>query len=460
LDFASVVVVLAMGGAKYIPPSPTGKGLRLAKPRRKGRLRVVCAVVFAFATIVSWQKEISRFILPQHPQRSACKEPSIAAPRPSVSAKFSIKRHIVQAGDTLYDIFHDLHLSVACLAECSDSCPEFAKLNDLQPEDELAVHVSRLDQEPTKLVYSSVDGATYTFYKTDEEWKCKEENPPPVVSYQSANGIITDSLYESCLRSEVPPSLVMDLADLFEYDIDFNSDIQEGDTFAIYYGEQVKNGRKIHSGPILAAEMAVGGQRHRAFFFELPDGYAGYFNEKGESLRKLFLKAPLRFSRISSTFTYKRFHPILRIFRPHLGIDYAAPKGTPVSALGSGTITFIGRRGGFGRYIEISHNATYKTGYGHLSAFNKHLHRGSKVVQGDVIGYVGSSGLATGPHLDFRFYKNGRPMNFLKTTFPYARSIPKGRHADFARKVQVYLAAMHGKGHVAEFAGSGAAPGP
>jgi murein DD-endopeptidase MepM/ murein hydrolase activator NlpD len=190
--------------------------------------------------------------------------------------------------------------------------------------------------------------------------------------------------------------------------------------------------------------MVVGGRCFQAFYYTLPDGSQGYFDSKGNSLQKLFLKAPLSYTRISSTFTYRRFHPILKIYRPHLGIDYAAPTGTPVCSLGDGTITYLGRRGGFGRFIAVRHNRHYKTTYGHLSRFAKGLHSGSRVTRGEVIGYVGSSGMATGPHLDFRFYRDGRPINFLKTEFPHARSIPKRLWTDFQHKYQTCLAALHG----------------
>ncbi len=443
-----------MRGARYIKRSPRGLGPWTLKPKRKIRLRWICALVFFFVVTAYYQKETSCPVTPQqHSQGPSCYEVGRTTPPPS-ARKSKIKQYVVQAGDTLYEIFQNLHLSVECLAECSGSCPEFTKLNHLQPEDELVVHVDRLDQEPFKLVYSSVDGSTYTFSKAGAEWKCEENNPAPVTNYRIARGVITDTLYDSCIRGQLPPALVMDLAELFEHEIDFNSEVQEGDTFAVYFEERLRNGKKIHSGPIVAAEMVISGERHLAFHYELPDGFKGYFNEEGESLRTLFIKAPLRYSRISSTFTNKRFHPILRTFRPHFGIDYAAPRGTPVSALGSGTVTFLGRRGGFGRYIEIRHNATYKTAYGHLSAFKKHLREGTKVAQGDVIGYVGASGLATGPHLDFRFYKNGKPTNFLKSEFPRARSVPRSVHQDFTGKIQTYMAALHGEGHFAENEGA------
>lgn len=360
--------------------------------------------------------------------------------------QFSIKHYKIRPNDTLHQILQRFSLPMECLAQWQESCKDYCKLSDLRPDDELTMHVRRSDQQIVKFIYATIDGSTYTFRKQGDAWKCQKDRIPPIPVVETVRGAITDNLYDSCIRAGLPASSIMDLADLFAYDIDFATDLREGDTFAIHFQEEVKEGRRIRVGPILAAEMVVGGERYRAFHYKLPDGYEDYFDFHGKSLRKLFLKAPLSYSRISSTFTYKRLHPILKIYRPHLGIDYAAPHGTPVSALGSGTITYLGRKGGFGNYIEIRHDQSYKTAYGHLAGYAKGLRTGSKVTQGQVIGYVGSTGLATGPHLDFRFYRDTKPINFLKTDFPNARSIPKSLWSDFETKRESYLAALNAKG--------------
>ena len=356
---------------------------------------------------------------------------------------FSIKHYTIKPNDTLHQVLQRFNLPIECAAQWQKSCQQYCKLSDLRPDDELILHVRREGQQVVKFVYSTIDGSTYTFRKIGNDWKCQKDRIPPIPVVETVRGTITDNLYDSCIRAGLPVASIMDLADLFAYDIDFVTDLREGDTFAVHFREEVKDGKRVRVGPILAAEMSVGGKSYRAFYYKLGDGYEGYFDVKGRSLRKLFLKAPLSYSRISSTFTYKRLHPILKIYRPHLGIDYAAPYGTPVSSLGYGTITYLGRKGGFGNYIEIRHNQHYKTTYGHLARFVKGLRVGSKVKQGDVIGYVGSSGLATGPHLDFRFYKNKKPINFLKTDFPNARSITKSQVPDFKRKREAYLGALH-----------------
>ncbi|HIC90700.1 MAG TPA: M23 family metallopeptidase, partial [Syntrophaceae bacterium] len=189
--------------------------------------------------------------------------------------------------------------------------------------------------------------------------------------------------------------------------------------------EYYRDGRWIKNGRILAAEFVNVGSKYQAFYFEDGKGHGDYYDSEGRCLRKQFLKSPLRYKRISSYFSRRRFHPILKIYRPHLGIDYAAPVGTPVESIGDGKIEFIGWKGDYGRFIRVKHNRNYITTYGHLSRFAKGLKKGSRIKQGQVIGYVGSTGLATGPHLDFRMIRNGRFVNPLKIQPPPVAPIRK-----------------------------------
>ncbi len=423
--------------------------MRPPKRRTWGMGRLLCVVFLANIGVLSWQ---NIFSLPNAPSPvpipaslTKLDYPDHFALRLEYLKQYSFKHYVIRPGDTLLQVMEKFHLPQDCLYAWQESCAGICRLDQLQPDDELTIRVGREDGQPVKFTYASVDGATYVFRKVGGKWECRQGSVQPVTILESVKGTITDTLYDSCLRAGLPANLIMDLADLFAYDIDFNTDLRPGDSFAVHFEDSVKGGKRVHSGPILAAEMMVGGERYQAFLYTFSDGYKDYFDAEGNSLRKLFLKAPLSYSRISSTFTKKRLHPVLKIYRPHLGIDYAAPTGTPISALGNGTITFVGKKGGFGRYIEIRHNGTYRTTYGHLSAFAKGLHKGMKVTQGDLIGYVGSSGLATGPHLDFRFYKDGKPIDFLKTDFPHAKSIPKSLQADFTKKLETYLSALHGK---------------
>jgi murein DD-endopeptidase MepM/ murein hydrolase activator NlpD len=234
------------------------------------------------------------------------------------------------------------------------------------------------------------------------------------------SGSVATSFYESALERGLPSDVIMAIADIFAWDIDFLVDIRPGDSFQVILRRYYRKGKSIGLDEVLAVRFVNQNRVHKSFYFIDSQGREGYYDRKGKSLEKAFLKSPLRYRRISSYFSSRRFHPILKIYRPHYGIDYAAPVGTPVESVGDGRVTFIGWKNGYGRYIKVRHNRTYVTGYGHLNRFAKGLKKGSRVRQGNVIGYVGSSGLATGPHLDFSLMKNGRYVNPLSVQSPPA----------------------------------------
>lgn len=244
-------------------------------------------------------------------------------------------------------------------------------------------------------------------------------------------GSIKTNLYEAMTSSGELPELVLNFADIFSYEIDFLTDPRVDDTFAVVYEKYYANGNFIRNGQILAARYINSGQEHLAIFFEEASGHKDYYSANGKSLRKAFLRSPLTYRRISSFFTRRRWHPILKIFRPHLGIDYAAPTGTPVATIGDGTVLSAGWNGGFGRLVKIRHPNGYTSTYGHLSKYAKGIRNGAKVARGQVIGYVGSSGLSTGPHLDFRLMKGRQFINFLSLKLPEASAISSQYSAQF-----------------------------
>ncbi|HWR99322.1 MAG TPA: peptidoglycan DD-metalloendopeptidase family protein, partial [Prolixibacteraceae bacterium] len=231
-------------------------------------------------------------------------------------------------------------------------------------------------------------------------------------------------------ENNLDPMLAIHLSDLFAWTIDFFA-IQKGDHFTVLYNQDYVKGEKIGIGVIHAAIFNSSGQDFYAIHFEQEDGQT-YFDEHGRSIRKEFLKAPLKFSRISSRFSGARMHPVLRIVRPHLGVDYAAATGTPVYTIGDGVvITKAYQAGGGGNFIKIKHNSVYTTTYMHLSKFAKGIQAGTRVRQGDLIGYVGSTGLASGPHLDFRVFMNGFPIDPLKLKSPPADPVTEKNMPDF-----------------------------
>jgi murein DD-endopeptidase MepM/ murein hydrolase activator NlpD len=243
------------------------------------------------------------------------------------------------------------------------------------------------------------------------------------------SAIIEHSLYVSLMQSDASPELAVKLSQIFAWQIDFYH-LQEGDYFKVIYDEMYVDSNLIGIGKIKAAYFCQEGKEFYAIPF-MQDSVFQYFDENGNSLRKAFLKAPLEFGRISSRFSRSRLHPILKTHRPHLGIDYAAPVGTPVRSTGDGVVIGAGYKGGNGRYIKIRHNSVYTTMYMHLSRFAKGIKKGVSVQQGKVVGYVGSSGLSTGPHLDYRFFINGTPVNPLTVELPPSHPVKKELRAEY-----------------------------
>jgi murein DD-endopeptidase MepM/ murein hydrolase activator NlpD len=234
----------------------------------------------------------------------------------------------------------------------------------------------------------------------------------------------------------LPTELALELSDIYAWTIDFFG-LQKGDSIRVYYDEQYVDSVRIGIGRIYAADFYHGKRWQEAIWFDNGEIH-NYFDAEGNSLRKAFLKAPLNYKRISSGFTYARKHPIYKVVRPHTGVDYAAPMGTPVVSIGDGVVTMKQYKGGGGHTVKIKHNSTYTTAYLHLSKYAKGLAVGKHVKQGEVIGYVGSSGSSTGPHLDFRVWKNGSPIDPLKMQSPPALPIPTQYKDTFATIVAGY----------------------
>jgi murein DD-endopeptidase MepM/ murein hydrolase activator NlpD len=238
---------------------------------------------------------------------------------------------------------------------------------------------------------------------------------------KTSSGTISSSLWATMIESNIDPMMAIRLSEIYAWTVDFFG-LEEGDQFKVVYDEQFVDSVPIGIGEIYAASFHHRGEELFAYSFE-QDGEKSFFDENGKSLRRQFLKAPLRFSRISSGYSNSRFHPILKIRRPHRGVDYAAPTGTPIYSIGDGTVYRKGYTKGAGYYIKIRHNSVYTTGYNHLSRYPRGIKVGQRVKQGDIIGYVGSTGYSTGPHLDFRMWKNGNAVDPLKIKAPPVKPI-------------------------------------
>jgi murein DD-endopeptidase MepM/ murein hydrolase activator NlpD len=312
----------------------------------------------------------------------------------------------------------------------------------LKPQDELELHHDS-SGDLAKLVYrqSPIDIVEAT--RAGDQWTGARLDVPVDRRVVLVTGVLKDNLFESMERAGERPQIVMDFAEIFAWDFDFAADSQPGDRFRMLVEKVFTGDQFVKYGRILAAAYESEGQVHAGVYFKDKDG-SGYYTPKGESLRRAFLKSPLEFTRVSSTFSRGRRHPILGGVRPHLAVDYAAPLGTPIFAVADGTIESAGWSGGGGNTIVLRHRANFKTMYNHLSHFAKGIRAGTTVRQRQVIGYVGSTGLSTGPHLDYRVMKDGRFVNPLKQTFLPGQPISPSNHTAFAQASSALLAQLRG----------------
>jgi murein DD-endopeptidase MepM/ murein hydrolase activator NlpD len=271
--------------------------------------------------------------------------------------------------------------------------------------------------------------------------KIEKKELATVIKRYKSQGVIHSSLWKAMASQNMPLEIILSFADIFKWKIDFLTDTKEGDSFKVIYEiEEIYRKNTILSSRIIGAQYKTSSKTHNAFYFKAKNSKGDYFNENGKSLKSTFLKSPLQFRTISSYFTTSRFHPILKYPRPHLGIDYAAPKGTPVTTVGDGVVIKAQYdTGGFGNLVIIKHSNGYETYYGHLSKYGKGIKRGTRVSQGQIIGYVGNTGLATGPHLDFRIKQNGKFFNFLKMKHPPKTILTNEDKKNFKEKVQISL---------------------
>lgn len=256
----------------------------------------------------------------------------------------------------------------------------------------------------------------------------------------SAVGTIESAFYNAAKKAHLPDNIIMELADLFAWDINFALDIRYGDSFSVLYEEKYQNDKKIGTGNILAAEFINKGKSYRTVRYSDANGKTNYYAPDGRSMRRAFLRSPVHFTRISSRFNPNRLHPIYKTKRPHRGVDYAAPRGTPIMSSGDGVVTFAGTKTGYGKVVIIKHGERYSTLYAHMNAFAKGMRRGKRVTQGQTIGQVGSTGWATGPHLHYEFRVDGAHRNPLTVKLPLAQPIAKQFRADFEAHSEPMLA--------------------
>jgi len=384
------------------------------------------------------------------PDRGPRSEESLALPEPSSAARPTQRQTIprfrptktitVAAGDTLSGIFLRVGLGANDVQTVLHAGTEAKRLSRLQPGQTLAF---TLEKGRLRALHYTID-ALKTLAVTRDDGGFQAELQQKTVEYRIryAAGTIHDSLFVDGQRAGLSDALIMELAAIFGWDVDFALDLRPGDRFAVLYRAGYLEGEKIEDGAIVAAEFINQGRRYRAVRFTDAAGRSSYYSPDGHSMRKAFLRTPVDFRRISSRFQKERFHPILGRRRPHMGVDYAASVGTPIKAAGDGRVIFRGWKGGYGRVVIVRHAHRISTLYGHMSRFNRRVKSGSRVKQGQVIGYVGQSGLATGPHLHYEFRVNGVHRNPLTVKLPAAAPIAAASREAFKAEAAQRLAQL------------------
>lgn len=364
------------------------------------------------------------------PRTAAAEEGAPVQEATTNLADGSVQKGVIGDGQTVSQLLDD-YLSPAAVKELETSCQEVFPLTGIRAGHAFAVTLYEGDFK--RFEYEIDREKKLVVQKTDNGFEVSEKKLAFDTYTVRLDGEISLSLFGALERIGEHGELAMRLADIFGWQIDFIRDIRVGDSFRVLVEKRMRNDKFMGYGDILAAEFVNQGQRHSGYLFHDESGLPGYYDVQGDSLRKAFLKAPLEFSRISSDFSWKRLHPILKKYRPHPGIDYAAPTGTPVRSVANGTIIERGWMGGGGNSVKIRHMNGYETLYMHLSRFAR-IKKGQKVEQGEIIGYVGSTGLSTGPHLDFRMKKNGNYINPRKVKNPKAASLPQGMMQAFSKR--------------------------
>ena len=345
------------------------------------------------------------------------------------SLGFSTIDVVVNRNDTMDRLFRRLELNLGDLATLRN-LPELRSQVDRLKPGELLRFTHR-DGELVGLERKLSDSETLKVTRDASGFITDVLENPLEVRTRTASATIQNSLFQAAADAQLSDRVAFDLAEIFQYDIDFVLDIQQGDRFTVIYEEVLQDGVPLRIGNILAAKFVNDGREYRAVRYVDEAGHGQYFSPEGKSLRKAFIRAPVQFSRVSSRFNPSRRHPVLNRIRAHKGVDYAAPVGTPVRAAGEGRVRFAGKQGGYGNVIELEHGSGVVTVYGHLSRFASKLHRGQHVDLAQVIGFVGQTGLATGPHLHYEYRIRGVHKNPQTVPLPDAEPIPDSERDSF-----------------------------
>jgi len=370
-------------------------------------------------------------------ERELVKQGEVKVPEPVLLFNlpvdsFTVVPGQVRSGQNLSDILVSKGVSMTRVDEISKKSVLTFDVRKMKVNNNFYFFMNKKDAAKIEYFIYEISPVDYVVYNLRDSLQIHRDKKPIITQIKTASGEITSSLWNTMKEQALDPNFAMKLSDIYAWSIDFYG-LKKGDKFKVIYEENFVFGKSIGIGRIFATQFVHAGEDFYAFRYT-QDNEESYFNNLGKSLKTAFLKAPLKFSRISSVFSMSRFHPVLKIYRPHYGVDYAAPTGTPVLAIGDGVIIDKGYQPtGGGNYLKIKHNnSSYVTSYMHLSKFAAGIAKGVRVRQSDLIGYVGMTGLASGPHLDFRVFLNGTPIDPLKMKAPIAKSISEKDMKEFA----------------------------
>ena len=344
---------------------------------------------------------------------------------------FIIEKGKVRRNQNLSDILLKKGISYQAIDQLAKKSKPVFDVRKIKHKNPYHFFLSNDSLKTARYFVYEIDAIHYVVYQLNDSLTIIPGQKPTHTELKTASGEIRSSLWNAMKDNNINPVLAIELSEIYAWTIDFFG-IRKGDKFRLIYEENFVDSTSVGIGKIYACQFQHINEDFYAFLFN-QDSVERFFDEEGKSLRKAFLKSPLRYSaRISSRFSYSRMHPILKYRRPHLGVDYAAPTGTPVQTIGDGVVTRKGyQKGGGGRFLYIKHNSVYTTCYMHLNGYAKGIAPGVRVRQGQIIGYVGKSGLATGPHLDFRVFRNGSPMDPLKVEAPPVEPVQEGNIHDY-----------------------------
>jgi murein DD-endopeptidase MepM/ murein hydrolase activator NlpD len=438
------------------PTQPADPRRFFTVPRLGVAVFAVCVLGLFFVVISAMQEDLEDAACSPEDRLAMVSPDGLFEPEAACGPAGQVLEGTVSAGDTMAGILGK-YIDPAEIHRLSRESREF-RLSRIQAGQ--SYRITTQDGEFLSFEYVISPLERLVIRAERGEYQIGIEAEPQQFRAETAFGTIEDNLFEAVKKAGEDSELAGNLADIFAWDIDFCKDLRRGDRFKVVVEKRYAGETFVGYGRILAAEFTNQGKTVRAFHFAEKTGKGGYFDENGHALRKAFLRAPLSFRRISSGFTHSRLHPILHVRKPHLGVDYAAPEGTPVWSIGGGVVEEKGYNHAAGNFVTIRHNQTYSTRYNHFSRIAKGVAKGKAVRQGEIIGYVGSTGYATGPHLDFRMYKNGQAINVLDNPKIMADPVPAGKMAAFKAKVEPLLAMMQAAGTSRSVARGAPAPRP